>query len=185
MVFSCHTEIVPISLPILTPEAAGLLALDGGGDRLMPLVCRGPSSPAAARRLASLRSADLFPNARSPQGALAGLWLYFSCFTESHEIAQELHTPEGSYWHGIVHRQEPDNWNSAYWFRRVGKHPIFEPLSQAAAALGYPAKPGPWDPFAFIEFCSGARAGREDASLAQQIQRAEWQLLFSHCAAPR
>jgi hypothetical protein len=183
----CNTKTVPLDIPILTPEVADLLALAGGGTRLMPLVCVGPSHQEAAQRLTSLQPANLFPDARSPQGALAGLWLYFSYFTESHEVAQELHTPEGSFWHGIVHRQEPDDWNSAYWFRRVGKHPIFEPLSQAALDLGYPAKPGAWDPFAFIEFCAEARTepGGEKERLAREVQRAEWQLLFSYCASPR
>jgi hypothetical protein len=183
----CNTKTVPIDIPIVTREVADLLALAGGGTRLMPLVCRGPSNQEAAQRLTSLPPASLFPGARSPQGALAGLWLYFSYFTESHEVAQELHTPEGSYWHGIVHRQEPDDWNSAYWFRRVGKHPIFEPLSQAAEALGYPTEPGRWDPFAFIEFCAEARShpGTPQERLAQEVQRAEWKLLFTHCATPK
>jgi hypothetical protein len=171
----------------VTPEVAQLLALAGGDDRLMPLVCGGPCHQEAAQRLSVLKAADLFPDARSPQGALAGLWLYFSYFTESHDVAQQIHTPEGSFWHGIIHRQEPDDWNSAYWFRRVGLHPVFEPLAAAARELGYPAEAGRWDPFAFIDFCAAARTqpGTSQELLACQVQRAEWQLLFAWCASPR
>src|SRR5437763_722978 len=38
----------------------------------------------------------------------AALWLYFDFFEESHAISQDLHTVEGSYWHAILHRREPD-----------------------------------------------------------------------------
>src|SRR5262245_23744710 len=111
---------------------ASILALDGNGERLMPLARGTCSSAEARRRLKSLRSADLFPGARAPEGALAGLYLYFSCIDEAHEIAQSIDTPEGSYWHGIVHRQEPDAWNSGYWFRRVSRHPIYPALHAEA-----------------------------------------------------
>jgi hypothetical protein len=44
----------------------------------------------------------------------------------------------------------------------------------------------PWDPFAFIDLCEKARRnpGLPLAALATEIQRAEWQLLFDHCARP-
>ena len=51
-------------------------------------------------------------------------------------MAQDLETQEGSYWHAIVHRQEPDAGNSGYWFRQVGKHPIFPALRARAAEIG-------------------------------------------------
>src|ERR1039457_541515 len=100
-------------------EIAGILALDGNGERLVPLA-GGTCSSVEARRL--LRAARLRP------AVLAGMYLYFSCWEEAHRVAQDLDTPEGSYWHALVHRQEPDAGNSGYWFRRVGKHPIFPAL---------------------------------------------------------
>ena len=57
-----------------------------------------------------------FPRARVPEAALSGLYLYFSCWDEAHVIAQDLSSAEGSFWHGIVHRQEPDAENASYWF---------------------------------------------------------------------
>ena len=82
------------------PEVAKLLALDGDGQRLLPLVCNGSAS-----RLRGLIRADLFQKARHPRGAHAGLWLYLSCVDASHEIAQADKSVEGSYWHAILHRQ--------------------------------------------------------------------------------
>jgi hypothetical protein len=169
---------MPFDLTGLTPEVAAILALDGDGERLMPLTAGTCSSAEAARRIGAARVPDLFPGARSPQGALAGLWVYFSAFEEAHGVAQELSTREGSYWHAIVHRQEPDAWNSQYWFQRVGSHPIF---AQLVAAAGVDL----WSPTAFIEQCEAAR--RRPGSPAErrvlELQRAEWQLLFGYCAA--
>ena len=39
---------------------------------------------------------------------LAGLWLYHDYLDESHAVSQSIHTPAGSYWHGLMHRREPD-----------------------------------------------------------------------------
>ncbi len=176
---------MPFSAGGYGPAVASLLALDGDGERLMPLASGTCSSAEALARLRSASPAALFPNARAPEAALAGLYLYFSCLDECHSLAQDIASAEGSYWHAIMHRQEPDAGNSAYWFRRVGQHPIFPALREAAAALGYPAPPA-WDPFAFIDACERARrrTGSPEERLALEVQRAEWQLLFDYCASP-
>ena len=164
------------------PLVAGILALDGNGERLMPLAEGRCSSAEALARIKSASPQELFPHSRQPQAALSGLYLYFSCIDEAHEIAQSVNTAEGSYWHGIVHRQEPDPDNARYWFRRLGSHPIFADLARSAQELGL-AK-GQWDPARFVEMCESAR--REPASplarMALETQRAEWQLLFDYCA---
>jgi hypothetical protein len=110
--------------------------------------------------------------------------LYFSCWDEAHTVAQSVLTAEGSYWHAIVHRQEPDAGNSAYWFRRVGAHPIFPALGQRAQALGVDLG-ARWAPMAFLDFCESARRqpGSETEIKALQVQLAEWQLLFDFCAS--
>jgi hypothetical protein len=107
-----------------------------------------------------------------------GLFLHFGCWKEAHELAQNIETPDGSYWHAIVHRMEPDPDNAAYWFRRVGAHPIFPALRARAAECGYDAG-AKWDPFAFIKHCE-----RDAGPVALAVQRAEWELLFEHCARP-
>jgi hypothetical protein len=120
----------------------------------------------------------------------AGLWLAFDFLDESHTLSQDIHTPEGSYWHGLMHRREPDFANSKYWFRQVGAHPVFEPLRREAARLAADA-PGPatfltrqasWDPFAFIDLCEASYDVKAPChDLCRQVQRVEWELLFDSC----
>lgn len=63
----------------------------------------------------------------------SGILLLWDFLDESHEISQTMEgrgSPRtADYWHGIMHRREPDAGNAAYWFRRVGSHPAFESLA--------------------------------------------------------
>ena len=172
------------------PQVAGILALAENGERLMPLAEGTCSSVEARRAIREAKVDNLFPSSHAPLAALAGLYLYFSCRDEAHEVAQSDSSVEGSYWHAIVHRQEPDAGNSSYWFRRAGDHAIFPRLGELARVIAA-AHPDAalkfsdaWDPFAFIDFCERARrkSGSELERAALEIQRAEWQLLFDYCA---
>lgn len=164
--------------------------LEGESAHRMPLT-RGGTCPAVARPVISRPAAELFPGARAPVAARAGLLLFFDCWEEAHEAAQAIHSPEGSYWHAIVHRQEPDSANSAYWFRQVGRHPVFTAIfSDAAGILArYPdlswKLPASWDPVRFIEWCEeGRRApGSDQERAAIEIQHAEWVRLLDWCAS--
>lgn len=164
-------------------DVAAILAMDGGGQRLMPLA-KGRCSSDRAYQALKTSAGKLFQGSQAPEAAMSGLYLYFSCLDEAHEIAQEIHTAEGSFWHAIMHRQEPDPGNSGYWFSRLGAHPIFPALRAAAAEIGvsFGAR---WDPHAFIDLCERARRqpGSEIERQALVVQRAEWQLLFDYCAA--
>jgi hypothetical protein len=40
---------------------------------------------------------------------------------QAHHIAQDIPTPEGSWVHAWLHRQEGDEWNANYWYNRAGR----------------------------------------------------------------
>jgi hypothetical protein len=173
-----------LRMPFLSAEAEQLLS---GAPQRLPLVQAELSSPVSCNL--SVKAADkLFPSARYTQAALAGLLLRIGCWRESHEVAQDIESAEGSYWHGILHRLEPDPWNSGYWFRRLGRHEIFPELARAAAQIlqshsiaDWRTK-SVWDSQQFIEWCGEAQAsGGAKKSAAMDIQMAEWQLLFDWC----
>jgi hypothetical protein len=150
------------------PDVARILALAGGGQRPMPLVKAGTAFPEACDAVNGQKSL--------PALVRSGLYLYCGCWDEGHTAADSVETPDGYFWHAIAHRQEPDPANAGYWFRKVGKHPIFPRLAREAATAGYTAT-GEWDPIAFVEFCQTG-----DEQMARQVQLLEWQLLFDHCA---
>jgi hypothetical protein len=170
-----------------------ILTLDGAGTKLMPLAGLECTSAEARAALQAASPRELFPDARSPDCAMAGLWTYIGCFDEGHELAQVVDSSDGSYWHAILHRREPDAGNSAYWFHRVGRHATFPLLRDAVEELEkkshkqYLKLADEWDPFAFIDFTEAARRkpGSEQELFAMQVQLVEWQLLFDHCARAR
>jgi hypothetical protein len=160
------------------PAVAAILV---DGSRLPDL---GPGSPVAAAK-AGLKRFDPLKDFGRPvvdaDAALAchaGLWLLFDYLDESHSISQRLETPEGSFWHAVMHRREPDAWNSKYWWRRVGSHPVLGELAGCATAEGYDYT----GPDAFVDFCGRVRdRGTADEQTARRVQQLEWRLLFDHC----
>ena len=61
---------------------------------------------------------------------LSALWLFHDELDRSHSISQEIHTAEGSYLHGIMHRREGDYSNAKYWFRKAGDLEFFDGLAK-------------------------------------------------------
>lgn len=108
---------------------------------------------------------ELVGGVSAPAPVLAGLWLYVDDLDRSHAISQDIHTSTGSYWHAIMHRREGDFWNSKYWFRKVGDHPVI-------AQIGY-------DPFQFVDDCETDRG--QNAAALVELQRREWKALFDWC----
>jgi len=146
-------------------------------DRLPEL---GPGKPneSAREALTTLTPETACPNFRNREAALAcisGTWLYHDFPDESHKISQDLSEWFGSYWHGIMHRREPDASNSKYWFQRVGPNDVYISLAQK---LGMKK----WDAFAFVDECERTRGtGIADEERAQRTQLLEMRLLLEWC----
>jgi hypothetical protein len=170
-----------------SPEVGRLLSIV---PHRLPLVKAALQPNVDACRVQLEDPSALFPGARHGRAALAGLLLRVGCWTESHAVAQDVNTAEGSYWHAIIHRMEPDASNAAYWFRHAGQHAIFPELSSRVVEIlknGGPKHWCPktvWDPFLFIDWCDEAREkGAAAEAAAIEIQIAEWRLLFEWCTS--
>lgn len=131
----------------------------------------------------------------------AGLLLIHDFLEPSHRYSQSIEGAgpdvNGDYWHGIMHRREPDFGNSRYWFRRVGEHPCFLRLAQAARQLTEDfhdpqaaewieklTRSG-WDSLAAVDFFQEAHLPRyRDTAfsrIASCLQMQEMLILLSYC----
>ncbi|MGI9213519.1 MAG: hypothetical protein ACR2HF_13690 [Methylococcaceae bacterium] len=161
----------------------------------------GPGTPteAAYPHLSGMTLEQIFPcqpivHRNLATACLSGLWLYHNYLDESHRLSQSIHDRTGSFWHAIMHRREPDAWNSKYWFDRINQHPEYEALhaevqllaSQQGQTLpqeaGFLCKQAGWNPHGFVDLCEATRLGRVNAeALSLNIQEIEWKLLFAYC----
>ena len=171
------------------------------GRRLMPLAPRSPLQGEGLDLLKNMRVDELFDGApiAAPDFAecvRSALFLYFSDLDRSHKISQNVRSTTGSFWHGIMHRQEPDFSNSKYWFRKVSNHEVFPAVratalerwaaagEEGAKRLQAAAESRPqWDPLWFIDQCEAVRHGSaaELEAPLKEAQRIEWQILFDYC----
>jgi hypothetical protein len=175
-------------------------ALGHDGELGPSLVQTKPRDSALLRPLSEPAWVAVFPAAphRARLCLSAGLLQIHDFWDKSHDAAQRAddqgERDHSAYWHGIAHRREPDSGNSAYWFRRVGKHAIFKRLADAAHPLidehghsqlsGRLIPGGGWNPMAMIDLCTQAPSGTAQEILARRLQRLEmWLLLEATYAA--
>jgi hypothetical protein len=177
----------------------GFAALNGPGSLGPPLVQAHPGHPLLEPRLNEAAVGQLYPGSSRPArlALAAGLLQIHDFWEASHEAAQVAddlgERSFSAYWHGIAHRREPDAGNAAYWFRKVGRHPLFPTLSEAARPLlqvhgddrltDRLLGQGVWNPSAMIDLCTEARPGTPNEALARRLQRLEMQLLLDATAA--
>jgi hypothetical protein len=118
---------------------------------------------------------------------VSGFLIWNDCENEAHSRAQNISIPEGSYLHAIIHRREPDIWNSDYWFKKVGNHPVYslvyDFVSQNSTEeikdkmlIG-----AEWDPEIFNKLVEKAQNGeRTFLHELAEIQHAELLFLIAH-----
>jgi hypothetical protein len=177
-----------------------------GPDPLKPLQIRRlvptrPSTSIVSVFLTKIEPRQLVPLHKSLPDAIsvrAGLFLIHDLLDESHIEAQAAdeagRNSTAPYWHGIMHRREPDYDNARYWFRRVGDHPIFPLIGcevggllsdpEFTARLRFPGvidRRGHWDPMAFIELCEQCGTTWDERSqAAARLQEIEMRLLLEY-----
>ncbi len=161
-------------------------------DRLNPL---GPGEPDPKMRqqLAHVTIENAFAHTTIDDSdmarcCLSGLWMHYDFLDESHRLSQNICSRSGGYWHGIMHRREPDYGNAKYWFQQVGAHPVIERLCQqtppaiVAESKNIGFNPSAWDSFAFVDLCQKYDGkGEATEKLVRELARLEWQELFRYC----
>ncbi len=165
-----HALISQPSPAALGPEARPGTLSQGDLNRTLDELFRRHGQPAKAELIRSL------------------LLLWHDHLDASHVISQGIEGSDGSLVHGIMHRREPDYWNSKYWFRRVGQHPCFHDLANRFVRLLGAEETidsqlftdlhteGAWDPFAFVdavEASIGKPATDSRHQMLRRIQQAE------------
>ncbi len=124
----------------------------------------------------------------------AALWLWADDLETAHRLCQDVPTLYGAAWHAVMHRREPDFFNSKYWWRRAGgvkwttlqyslrdlvnkrlaskKHPLLQSFRAACTQNDDPCK--------FVDLVERSQQSDDTDLLSAllDIQRLEWGVLF-------
>jgi hypothetical protein len=148
------------------------------------------SETALNSRLDSVPGKTKLPAARQ-QLIRSLVLLWHDHLDASHTISQGIENSDGSFVHAIMHRREPDAWNSKYWWRRVGNHPAFPEIARRVGEflrsrrgeevdLAKQLLPnGAWDAAAFVDACDAAKDNALIETL-REIQRIETEVLLEY-----
>ncbi|MBD3674842.1 MAG: hypothetical protein HUJ26_15100 [Planctomycetaceae bacterium] len=206
MIFQNESPANPVELLLKLTEIEETWAVEQHAGASFSLRSAIPASSSTDDRslLATIRSIDktkLATEELSQTEIMAGLLLIHDFLEPSHQFSQSLEgegvDANGDYWHGIMHRREPDFGNSKYWFRRVGTHPCFTRLAEEACKLVKrydddeltravnSFSGSEWDSFAVVDFFQEAhrpnRQGTAWHQFAEELQMLEMLLLLNHC----
>jgi hypothetical protein len=94
-----------------------------------------------------------------------GLFYAADDLDKAHAIFQEIHSSEGSYWHGMLHRREGDFPNAIYWMRRAGRVAGLSGLAD-------------FSPIAFVQQCELAAGRGAEPQHLLETQRREWEAMM-------
>jgi hypothetical protein len=178
--YSCFGQAAGNPLPQLTTPSAG------------------PGAPWLSRHIEGVQVPGKHSDSTEVAALKAGLFLLNDFFDESHSCSQSIEGlgrhRAGDYWHAILHRREPDYGNSKYWFRHVGRHPMFVELAQfvtnrialQADSLATTLQRWEprlvtergWDPFAFVDLCEAAHTEPALRGWCEAVQYEEMLLLL-------
>ncbi len=121
-----------------------------------------------------------------------------------HSICQKVGQDSlcGNYWHGIVHRREPDFENARGWFRKSEGLPAYQDIfkdvlgflqrvlqmpeygearEKALSFMQHLRARGTWDPVYMVDMCEAcARSGDErEERMLEEVQEVEFNTMFN------
>ena len=122
----------------------------------------------------------------------AGLLLWNDDLDGAHTLIQDEPNSTASFWHAILHRREGDFSNANYWWRRTGKHEVFDEICDVVLHrvpefpfLDELRASGAWEPQTFTDFCQKAHQNGDWKANCEAVQRLEMRLLLEWCAAKK